>query len=102
IRSAHEQLVAGLEHFLVSTGLREISAEEAAHLLACFFQIRRAFDQIFSTIVGTTIPAARLRASIWQSIFTHDMRRYRRLLFDKTGDFATLIVGPSGTGKELV
>ncbi|MGC4071103.1 MAG: sigma 54-interacting transcriptional regulator [Nibricoccus sp.] len=45
---------------------------------------------------------ARLRAEIWQSIFTHDLRRYRRGLFLRLGDFATLITGPSGTGKELV
>jgi DNA-binding NtrC family response regulator len=48
------------------------------------------------------MPAARLRASIWQSIFTHDMRRYRRVLYGKMGDFPTLITGPSGTGKELI
>ena len=29
------------------------------------------------------------------------MRRYRRTLFQRMGDFATLITGPSGTGKEL-
>ena len=47
------------------------------------------------------MPAARLRAAVWQSIFTHDMRRYRRTLYARMGDFATLITGPSGTGKEL-
>ena len=45
---------------------------------------------------------ARLRASIWQSIFTHDLGRYRRVLYSRMGDFATLVTGPSGTGKELV
>ncbi|MGC3971683.1 MAG: sigma-54 factor interaction domain-containing protein [Pirellulales bacterium] len=30
------------------------------------------------------------------------MRRYRRLLYGRLGDYATLITGPSGTGKELV
>ena len=48
------------------------------------------------------LPSAGLRASVWQSIFTHDMRRYRRTLYSRMGDFATLITGPSGTGKELV
>jgi hypothetical protein len=48
------------------------------------------------------MPAARLRAAVWQSIFTHDMRRYRRTLFERMGEFVTLITGPSGTGKELV
>jgi DNA-binding NtrC family response regulator len=92
-------LVADVRHFFKDVGL---PAPDPAHLFACFSQIQRAFDQIFNSIVGTSMAAARLRASIWQSIFTHDMRRYRRTLYDKTGDYATLIVGPSGTGKELV
>src|SRR5262249_10255024 len=68
---------------------------------ACFRQIQRAFDQIFRDIIGGSLAAARLRAAVWQSIFTHDMRRYRRTLYQRMGDFATLITGPSGTGKEL-
>ena len=74
---------------------------EPRHTFACFRQIQRAFEQIFRDIIGSSIPAARLRASVWQSIFTHDMRRYRRTLYERMSDFATLITGPSGTGKEL-
>lgn len=75
---------------------------EAAHTFACFYQITRAFAQIFANIIGSSMSAARLRAAVWQSIFTHDIRRYRRTLYRRMGDFATLITGPSGTGKELV
>jgi transcriptional regulator with AAA-type ATPase domain len=75
---------------------------DPAHLFSCFRQVQRAFGHIFDNIIGNSMPAARLRASVWQSIFTHDMRRYRRLLYRKMGDFPTLITGPSGTGKELV
>ncbi len=45
---------------------------------------------------------ARLRAAIWQSVFTHDMRCYMRSLYRYMSDVTTLITGPSGTGKELV
>jgi transcriptional regulator with PAS, ATPase and Fis domain len=48
------------------------------------------------------MPAARLRASTWQSIFTHDSRRYRRILHRAMPDIPTLVTGPTGTGKELV
>ena len=73
-----------------------------AHIFAFLFQVRRAFHLIFRQIYGGSMPAARLRAGVWQSIFTHDLRRYRRSLFRRMGDVTTLITGPSGTGKELV
>ena len=73
-----------------------------AHMFAIFFQIRRAFHHIFHHIIGGSMPAARLRAAVWQSIVTHDMHRYRRILYDKMGDITTLVTGQSGTGKELV
>jgi len=75
---------------------------DATHLFACFFQVRRAFQLIFRHIVGGSMPAARLRAAVWQSIFSHDMRRYRRSLYGHMGDITTLVTGPTGTGKELV
>jgi transcriptional regulator with AAA-type ATPase domain len=78
------------------------SVRDPLHTFACFVQIVRAFHYIFTHIVGNSLPAARLRSAVWQSIFTHDMRRYRRSLFDRMGDFPTLVTGPSGTGKELV
>ncbi|HEX9982366.1 MAG TPA: sigma 54-interacting transcriptional regulator [Thermoanaerobaculia bacterium] len=75
---------------------------DAAHLFACFFQVRRAFHHIFGNIIGRSLPAARLRAAVWQSIFTYDMRRFRRSVYARMGDVPTLITGPTGTGKELV
>ena len=90
------------EHFLSPPGRPEIAPGVAPHLFACFFQIRRAFHHIFANIVGRSNAAARLRAAAWQSIFTHDVKRYFRVLYDRMADFTTLITGPSGTGKELV
>ena len=83
-------------------GLPPFGANEAPHLFASAFQIRRAFHNIFRSLVGGSQPMAQLRAAIWQSIFTHDLGRYRRGLHARMADFATLITGPSGTGKELV
>ena len=75
---------------------------QAPHVFACFFQLYRAYHHIYRAIIGSSMAAARLRAAVWQSVFTHDMRRYRRVLYSQMGDFTTLITGPSGTGKELV
>ncbi|TWT86745.1 Nif-specific regulatory protein [Pseudobythopirellula maris] len=75
---------------------------DTPHVFACLHQVRRAFTQIFDCLIGESGPAARLRAQVWQSIFTHDMHRYRRTLFRRMGDLSTLVTGPSGAGKELV
>jgi hypothetical protein len=90
------------QHYLVLPDRRLPGNHDPAHILAGFFQVRRAFHHIFDYIVGQSMPAARLRAAVWQSIFTHDLRRYRRSLYHRMTDIATLICGPSGTGKELV
>lgn len=96
------QFIADWNRYLVLPGKNFETGLRPAHVFACFHQIQRAFQYIFYSIIGNSMPAARLRASIWQSIFTHDMRRYRRTLYQRMSDFPTLITGPSGTGKELV
>jgi hypothetical protein len=78
------------------------AAAEAAHRFALLFQVRRAFHHIFAHISGSSAPALRLRAAVWQSIFTADPGRYSRTMYARMGDIPTLIVGPTGTGKELV
>ncbi len=75
---------------------------DAAHCFSIFFQIDRAFSHIFEFIIGSSMPIAKLRAAIWESIFTHDMGRYIRGVHKSMGDITTLITGKSGTGKELV
>jgi transcriptional regulator with AAA-type ATPase domain len=98
----YQEFLHDWEHFFTIPNVTLPVAYDAPHLFACFFQVRRAFHHIIESIIGSSLAAARLRAAVWQSIFTHDMRRYRRTLFDRMGDFTTLIRGPSGTGKELV
>lgn len=98
----YHDFVADCRHFFELPGRSFETLQQAPHVFACFRQIQRAFDHIFDNIIGNSLPAARLRASVWQSIFTHDMRRYRRTMYKRMGDFPTLITGPSGTGKELV
>jgi hypothetical protein len=78
------------------------SAGQKLELFELFHQILRAFFNIFDCVIGRSAPAARLRARIWQSIFTHDMRRYRRTLQKSWQNSTTLITGPSGSGKDLV
>ncbi len=98
----YKDFIRDLEYYLALPQGEPRGPSQPAHLFACFFQLRRAFHHIFRYIIGGSPPAVRLRATVWQSIFTHDVRRYRRSLFGRMGDVATLVCGPSGTGKELV
>jgi transcriptional regulator with AAA-type ATPase domain len=90
-----------VDHFLRIPGRTLPLEGDAAHLFALGFQARRAFHHIFRQMFGSSMPAAQLRAAVWQSIFTHDPVRYRRLLYSHMADIPTLIVGESGSGKEL-
>jgi transcriptional regulator with AAA-type ATPase domain len=97
----YTQFLADWNRYFAIGGVHFPSGHEPRHTFACFRQIQRAFDQLFRDVIGGSMPAARLRSAVWQSIFTHDMRRYRRTLYARMQEFATLITGPSGTGKEL-
>ena len=97
----YQDFLRDWRHYFDLDGRFTVS-QDPRHIFACCRQVQRAFDQIFRDIIGGSMPAARLRGVVWQSIFTHDMRRYRRTLYERMSDFATLITGPSGTGKELV
>jgi DNA-binding NtrC family response regulator len=89
-------------HYLSPAEGSTIQIDEPGHVFAMFYQIRRAFNHIFHCIIGGSMPSAKLRAEVWQSAFTHDLRRYQSTLYRKMGDVTTLVTGASGTGKELV
>jgi hypothetical protein len=98
----YNEFLADWRRLLAIDGITLPNERDPRHTFAWFRQIQRAFDIVFRDIIGSALPAAQLRGAVWQSIFTHNMRRYRRTLFSRMGEFATLITGPSGTGKELV
>jgi len=43
-----------------------------------------------------------LRVRVWESIFTKDMLSYQQWMHESVGRFPTLILGPTGSGKEIV
>lgn len=90
------------ERWMIAGDVKTPCYQQKEHVFAYLHQLRRAFANIYAFVVGQTKPVADLRARIWQSIFTHDMRRYRRSLYDRMHEVSTLVLGPSGTGKELV
>ncbi|MCZ6674587.1 MAG: sigma-54 factor interaction domain-containing protein, partial [Verrucomicrobia bacterium] len=90
------------DHYLF-IGNRNLEAVYSKTELASFlFQIYRAFYHTQSALIGKSDAMTQLRARVWNSIFTHDMKRYLRSLFLRMENVFTLITGPSGSGKELV
>ena len=76
--------------------------KDTADLFAFCFQLRRGWHGILKRIVGMSPSAAQLRMSIWVAIFTRRLLWSYQYLKDRMADFSTLILGDSGTGKDLV
>ena len=55
----YDDFARDMLHFLSVPGVREPEPGEIAHLFACLFQIRRAFQFIHHHIVGASMAAAR-------------------------------------------
>lgn len=89
-------------HFMAIHPATRLSPSQESLNFALYFQLRRAWLNIYRYLVGGSPAICALRARIWNSCFTRNMKRYQKSLYDRMGDIVTLITGPSGTGKELV
>jgi len=81
---------------LINYGFDE---NEAARYFSIFYQMRRSFYFIFNTLPGKSNCMEDFHRSLWDNIFTHDIRRYEKNLWNKMEDFSTLLLGETGTGK---
>jgi DNA-binding NtrC family response regulator len=80
-----------------------LDAPTAKVALEVCYQARRAFHVLHSTLRGVSIEAGRLRARVWNACFPGgDLMKYARGGHAKRDGVHLLILGDTGTGKELV
>ena len=64
-----------------------------------FFQMRRAFFFIERGLTGKCPSMRALRESLWNNVFTYDIRVYERYLSARMEDFSTIFLGETGSAK---
>jgi len=78
---------------------RGISAPDAVRFFSIFYQLRRAFYFIVRSLIGESACMREFRRHLWQNVFTQEVQRYERYLWNRMEDFSTLLLGETGTGK---
>jgi DNA-binding NtrC family response regulator len=73
--------------------------EEACKYFAIFYQLRRAFYFIESSLVGVSPSMHTLRLHLWNNVFTCNIGLFDTHLWRRMEDFSTLLLGETGTGK---
>lgn len=79
-----------------------LAEERALHALAIFFQMRRAWYFVTTSIKGTSPAIRALRCRVWNNIFTASFERYADTLWNRMEQFSTLLLGETGSGKGTV
>jgi hypothetical protein len=97
----YDRFAADWDHFFFRDSRRFESALHAAHMFACFRHVQHAFRHTFFSIIGNSMPAARLRVRLAVGLYPRSPPPWARAV-QEMPDFPKLITGPSGTGKELV
>ncbi len=109
LHDVFQRFKAGLNQYLQITDSDQdqhhplvMSTPEVAEFFAFCFQLWRGYSGIFRRIIGRSPAMSQLRAELWEVIFTRRLFWSFEYLKERMANFSTLILGDSGTGKELV
>jgi hypothetical protein len=75
--------------------------EDAKKYFAFFYQLRRAYYFIESSIVGVSPSMFTLRLHLYNCVVTSSLDLYNEHLWNRMEDFSTLLLGETGTGKGI-
>jgi len=87
------------EHLIARIKPHGFSDKQCLRYLGLYYQLRRAFHFIEDSLVGDSPSMKQLRCSLWNNVFTKDIRNYDEHLWNRMEDFSTLLLGETGTGK---
>ena len=78
---------------------RGFSLDDAIMVFSYFYQLRRSWLFITTRLSGQSECMQKLRAALWNNIFTSSVEIYTKTLWYRMEDFSTLLLGPTGSGK---
>jgi DNA-binding NtrC family response regulator len=78
-----------------------LTVPEPRHLLALFYQARRAWYLASTKIRGGSPSAMAVRASLWEASVSAEIGAYAEGLYRRMSRIPVLITGETGTGKDL-
>ncbi len=99
LAASEPRKVAFARELLSALARHGVESTEAVRMLELFYQIRRAHLFIARKLIGRGPSMRSVREDLWNAVFTRDMGRYVRHLWNRMEDFSTLILGETGTGK---
>jgi len=78
---------------------RGFTHSASLYFLALCYQLRRAHYFIDQGLIGRSACMKKLRRSLWNNVFTHNLEIYEQHLWNRMEDFSTMLLGETGAGK---